>query len=317
MPYNLVDILISVVLALIMFGIGLSLTLKSFTYIFLKPRAMLTGLSAQLFLLPLLALGVATIFDLKPEFAVGLLILSVCPGGNTSNFVTFLLNGNTPLSISMTSINSLIVMFWIPFITNIGLEHFMHASTHLHLPYLRTVLQILFVILLPVGIGIRVYAKYPEFTKKLNTSFSVPFGIFGKIKLHLLKMCTVLLLAVVFGIKFLAGENKGGVGISLQDWYDLLPAGLVFNLAGLLAGFLSARLMRLEGRTPMTISIETGLQNTMLAILVASSISSEPEMQKPALIYATFSFALTFAFALATKYLRAQAIVRLRIKRNK
>ena len=114
-------ILISVVLALIMFSIGLSLTFRKFKNIFVYPKAIIVGLSLQMIVLPIIAFVFATLSNLQPAFKIGLIILAVCPGGTTSNILTYILNGNTALSISLTTISSFITLFSIPFIVNIAL----------------------------------------------------------------------------------------------------------------------------------------------------------------------------------------------------
>lgn len=299
--YNFVDILISSVLSLIMFGIGLSLTFKNFKNILLYPKSVLTGLTAQMIALPIIAFLFALFSDLRPELKVGLIILSVCPGGTTSNFITYLLNGNTALSVSMTTINSFLTLFSIPFIVNIALIYFLGSGTEFNLPYLETILQIFFITIIPALIGVFINVKFPTLANKLNLQINIQFGILKKMKFNFIKSITIILLGIVFAIKLFASESSGGAGLTKDDFIQLLPIGLLFNLSGLLFGYIISLLLKLKDYTPMTIGIEVGLQNTTLAFLVAGTLLQNPEMQKPALVYAFFSFWTAIIFGLVTK----------------
>jgi BASS family bile acid:Na+ symporter len=99
-----------VTLAIITLGMGLSLTDKDFKNIFLQPKAVIIGLSCQMILLPVIAWLIARSININPYFKVGLMIIAACPGGATSNLITYLLRGNVALSISMTALNSLITL---------------------------------------------------------------------------------------------------------------------------------------------------------------------------------------------------------------
>lgn len=306
--YNFADILISSVLALIMFGIGLSLTFQNFKNIFLFPKAIITGLSAQMLVLPIIAFLFAIFSDLPAEWKVGLIILAVCPGGTTSNFITYLLNGNTALSVSMTTINSFLTLFSIPFIVNIGLIYFLGENTEFHLPFLKTILQIFYITIIPASIGVLIKSKLPMIANRLNSQISIPISILKTMKFNLIKSITIVLLGIVFAIKLFASEGSGGTGLTRNDFIQLLPIGLLFNATGLLFGYFVSVAMNLKDRTPMTIGIEVGLQNTTLAFLVAGTLLQNSEMQKPALVYAFFSFWTAIIFGLITKRLQHEKI---------
>jgi BASS family bile acid:Na+ symporter len=297
--YALVDVLISCVLALIMFGIGLSLSLESFKKLIVSPRSVIIGLFAQMIVLPLIAFLFCYYTDIKAELKIGIMILSVCPGGTTSNFITYLLNGNTALSVSMTSINSFLTLFSIPFIVNMSLLYFLGEATIFHLPYLETIMQIFAITIIPASVGVFVRMRFPVLAESLNRPIRFSGRVMlDSVKFTLLKTITIVLLGIVFGIKLLASESAGGACLSQQDFEQLLPIGLLFNAVGLLFGYFFSILLKLKDEDPMTIGIEVGLQNTTLAFLVAGTLLHNIEMQKPALVYAFFSFwtALIFGF---------------------
>jgi len=307
--YNLVDILISLVLALIMFGIGLSLTFQNFRNIFVYPKAVLTGLTGQMIALPVIAILFGFVFDWQPELKVGLLILAVSPGGTTSNFITYLLNGHTALSISMTTINSFLTLFTIPFLVNFGLVFFLGKSTEFHLPYLETIMQIFFITILPASFGVLINVKLPKVASKLNAQINIPIGFLRKLKFNVIKTVTILLLAIVFIIKLFASESSGGAGLTNADFMNILPVALLFNIIGLFIGYILAISLKLIEPVPMTIGIEVGLQNTTLAFLIAGTLLQNAEMQKPALVYAFFSFWTAILFGLLAKYLKSKNYV--------
>lgn len=294
---NFIDILISLVLGLIMFGVGLSLRIEHFKNILVYPKAFLVGLSSQMIALPLLAFIFCIVLDIPTEMKIGIMILSVCPGGTTSNFVTYLLNGNTALSVSMTTVNSVITLFSIPFIINLSLQYFMGANNLFSLPYKDTILQIFFITIIPASIGVFINSKLPQTAEKLNTSFIL--SVMKKsYSFNYIKTITIFLLGIVFTIKLLANKGTGGAGLTAEDFIVLFPIMLIFNMVGLFWGYLFAKICKLKSPTPMTIGIEVGLQNTTLAFLVAGTLLANTEMQKPALVYAFFSFWTAILFGL-------------------
>jgi len=307
--YNLVDILISSVLALIMFGIGLSLTVQNFKNIFIYPKSIITGLTAQMLVLPIIAFIFCLFFDIPPELKVGLIILSVCPGGTTSNFITYLLNGNTALSVSMTTVNSILTLLTVPFFVNIALVYFLGAETKFHLPFIETILQIFFITIIPAIIGIIINERLPKLSLKLNSKIFIPLGFLKQMKFNFIKLLTIILLGIVFAIKLFASEGLGGAGLTKDDFILLLPIGILFNITGLFLGYIISLLLKLKDKTPMTIGIEVGLQNTTLAFLIAGTLLKNTEMQKPALVYAFFSFWTAILFGLFTKYLKTNKYV--------
>ncbi len=105
-------------LIIIMLGMGMSLVFDDFKRIFIYPKAIFVGVVNQMIILPLLGFGIAILFPLRPEIAVGIMILAACPGGPTSNLITHLAKGDTALSVTLTAISSFITILTIPFIVN-------------------------------------------------------------------------------------------------------------------------------------------------------------------------------------------------------
>lgn len=283
--YSFIDFLISIILALIMLGIGMSIDVGDFRAVAKRPRAFFVGLAGQMVLLPLFAFLLASQSGLRPSFQVGIVILSLCPGGNTSNYVSYLVKANTALSISLTSVNGILTLFSIPVITNVALQFFMGENGSFSLPFAPTVVQILLVTLLPASIG--VWIRYRN--KRVSSVLEKP-----------IRYITMALLLVAFTILFF-GSGDGGPNIALQDVKEMFPAVLALNILGLSVGIFSGWLAGLSRRNATTLAIEIGLQNTTLAILIGGTLLGNSDMIKPALVYATFSFWTTLAFAYWTR----------------
>ncbi|MEM0981965.1 MAG: bile acid:sodium symporter family protein, partial [Cyanobacteria bacterium P01_H01_bin.58] len=173
-PYHLMEsgfltaVFLPLALFIIMLGMGLGLTLSDFHRILVEPKAVLLGLVAQLVMLPAVGFGLAMAFPLTPELAVGLIILAACPGGPTSNLLTYLAKGNVALSITLTAISSLITVFTIPLVVNLAMGTFLGEATALTLPFVTTVIQIAVITLVPVSLGMVLRAKAPQLAAQIE-----------------------------------------------------------------------------------------------------------------------------------------------------
>lgn len=288
LSFTFIDILISIVLASIMFVLGLSLTVDSFKNIILFPKAFFIGLGSQMIVLPLLAFILVMFSNLPDVYKVGIIILAVCPGGTTSGFVTFLLKGNVALSISLTAVNSLLTIFSIPLIVNIALHYYMHKDVAVHLPMLTSIIQIFFVTLLPTTLGVILRSLKP---------------IIAEILQKRIKYILIILLATVYLIKFFAGEQHGGTGITAAEVWTILPYALIFNIACFVFSIIFGKVSRLSIRDAFTIAIEVSLHNTTLALLIGGTLLNNQDLVKPALIYSMFSFWSAVLFSLITIWL--------------
>lgn len=299
---NVVDILIGGILAFIMLSVGMSLKWKDFVYTFSRPKAYLGGLCLQLLVLPSLAFVIASLAPLPLPYKLGIVVLSTCPGGTTSNFVTYLLNANAALSICLTVTNSFIALFSIPLIVNIGLQHFYGTSTDMSLPFMETIQQIVTIIILPVFMGVGIRKYYPAFADQIKTP---------------LKWITLIFLAILFLVKFLAGENAGGTGITMDEIRQILPYSILGNFLNLLAGFSVAYfVLKLKKEDQITLGVEVGIQNTSLAFLIGGTLLANEEVLKPALVYAMFTFFTAIIYGLLIKPEEGKKIIT-QLKKNK
>lgn len=277
-----IDFLIDAVLAFITMSLGLSLSRKDFSNIISFPGSLTIGLVAQMVLLPLLAFALMLFADLSPEVKVGFIIISLCPGGVTSNLVSFMLNGNVALSISLTVVNGIICMFSLPFLVNIGLDFFVNKTMSIELPVLKTIQHIAVVTILPASFGILIRSQLPKIADKIKP---------------VLGYVLPALLLLIFAVKFFAPAEKGGIKLTSAELWQQAYWVLLLNVFSMLVGFITGQLFKIDLRDRITIMVEVGLQNTALALLIAGTILKNADMQKPAMVYAVFTFFSTLAFA--------------------
>jgi BASS family bile acid:Na+ symporter len=278
------DYFLPTTLAIITLGMGLSLTERDFRRIFSQPKAVITGLICQMILLPVIAYLIASSIDIDPLYKVGLMIIAACPGGATSNLITYLLRGNVALSISMTAINSLITLITIPIVLTISLEAFMHADADIHLNVGETVVKVFLMTLLPAFAGTRIRKRLPEFAEKLERPLRI--------------ILPLLLLVVYLGVLFI---DQGTASATRSDFFEIFPYTMLLNAAAMLTGLLIARLLRLGVKNQYTISIEVGLQNSALAIFVAATLLKSNPMALVAVVYGSFTFFSTLLFGWMVK----------------
>lgn len=277
-----IDLLINGILVLIMLGIGFSLHFNSFGDTFKKPKAYLLGLFLQIVFLPTLAFSIVLLADLPIAFKVGIVILSACPGGITSNFLSYLLGGNPALSIALTVTNSFLAPFTIPIIVNFSIAHFMGVTSDLRLGFWVTASQIFSITIIPVTIGILIKRRWPQFATRAE---------------RILRWLSLALLALLFLIKFFASENMGGAGMSQAEALQIFPYSLAVNLGAMLSGFAFAKAFGLGRPDQLTLGVEIGIQNTSLGFLIAAVLLGNEEMLKPSLVYAMFTFFTAFFYA--------------------
>jgi BASS family bile acid:Na+ symporter len=281
------DIFLPLTLAIITFGLGLSITFQDIRNIVSLPRNILVGLLSQLIALPVIAFGIALACRMEGALAVGLILISICPGGATSNLVNYMVRANVALSLSITVVNSLVTIFTIPLITQLSLNIFMQQEVYIHLPFLETVWNIFKLTVLPATAGIMVR----HYREKAAARLEEPLRY----------ILPLLLLLVYSGVLFL---EKGGGQVSAPDFFRILPFTLSLNVLAMLAGLYLPRLAGISKRNRVTIAVEVGLQNSTLAIYVAGSLLGNYNIAMVAVVYGSFSFFTTWAFGyFSGKYL--------------
>ncbi|GAB6051255.1 bile acid:sodium symporter family protein [Magnetospira thiophila] len=253
-------------LAFIMLSIGLGLKLSDFTYVLRHPAAMGVGLVNQIVLLPLLGAGLVWLYDGRPEFAIGLMILAASPGGITSNLLTLLAGGNTALSISMTAVASLASVVTLPLILGISQMLLLDRVQEVTMPIGMIMGGVFAITGLPIALGMALARWKTKWADWLRP------------KARLLATITFALIV--------ASAFVGQMDNILRYFTDIGPFVAALNGGTMVLGLLAARGLRLNGPDSIAICLESGLQNAALAIFVATTLLGEPMMVIPAIIYA-------------------------------
>ena len=267
-------VLLPLALAIMMLGMGLSLVPEDFRRITRYPKAVAVGVVCQIVLLPLIGALIALVVPMQPELAVGLIVLAVCPGGPSSNLVTYLAKGDVALSVTLTAVSSIITVFTIPLFTNLALQHFLGERAAIALPTGSTMLQIFLITLLPTAIGMAIRHQFPGSARRLEKPMS-------RLAVGLLALIIVLLL-MREGSKLPGFLVQVGIGVVL------------LNLLATLAGFLAGKLFQLPLAQQICIAIEVGIQNGTLAIAITAGLLNNPDMAVPAAIYSLLMYVTGF-----------------------
>jgi BASS family bile acid:Na+ symporter len=265
-------------LFIIMLGMGLGLTVKDFTRIFVEPKAVIIGLIAQLIIVPVVGFLLAMFFPLSPELAVGVVILAACPGGPTSNLVTYLVKGNVALSITLTAISSLVTVFTIPLVVNLAMQQFMAESVALQLPFLKTVIQIAVITLIPVSLGMLTHHYAPTLAATIEKK---------------VKWLSLFFLGlIIVGLLLKERENVSSFFLQVGG------VTLTLNVLTMVLGYGLSVLTGLNRECAKAITVEVGIQNGTLAILIASTPTflNNPNMAIPAAVYALLMFVTSGIF---------------------
>lgn len=264
-------VLLPLSLAIIMLGMGMTLIPTDFTRIIKYPKAILIGLTNQLIFLPIIGFSLAIAFNLSPVMAIGLMILATCPGGPTSNLITQVCKGNIALSVTLTAIASIVSILTIPFILSYALAYFgSGTNVTIKLPIIDTIIQIMGITIIPISIGMLIRRFKTNFAKRMEKP---------------LRIASTVIFILVF-IAVLAA-NFNIIGIAMKE-VGLVT--LLLNIITMGLGYLTARLFKLNLKSAISITVESGIQNGTLAIVIATSILNNVEMAIPTGAYVIWMF---------------------------
>lgn len=276
----LLTVVMPLALAIIMFGLGLSLTLADFRRVAQVPRAVAAGLLVQVVVLPLVAFGLAHLFALPPTLAIGLVLLAASPGGPTANLFSHLAHGDVALNLTLTATNSVLSAVTLPILLGLAMAHFSGENKEIPLQYSKF-LQVVGLILIPVAIGMAVQGKKPGLAKTLDKPVRIASALF----------LLLIIAAAVWAERTRLGSQFAAVG---------LPA-LLFNLVSLSVGYLVPVAMKLSVRQAAAISLEIGIHNGTLAIAVAHTVLGDMAYAVPAAVYSLMMYWTAAAFAVWLK----------------
>lgn len=278
-------LILAISLMIIMLGMGLSLVIEDFKRIFVQPKAIFIGLINQVVILPVFAFIIATVLNLEPEIAVGLMILAACPGGPTSNLISHLAKADTALSVTLTAFSSFITIVTIPFIVNFALEKFLDQSTIIQLDVMETFLQILLIVIIPIGIGMLIRKYKEQFALKMAKPVKIASGI-------LLALIIIALVIKEIDRLTTSFEQAGLAVISL-------------NIIVMLFAYYSGKIFKVTSKRSLSIAIESGIQNGTLGITVAVVLLNNSTFGLVSAIYGVLMF-LSGAIAIYIGSLQAK-----------
>lgn len=263
-------VLLPLALFIIMMGMGLSLVVDDFRRVLRFPKAVAIGLAIKLLVIPVITFAILAVMPLEPELAVGFILLAACPGGATTNLITHLAKGDVALSITLTAIASVITVFTIPILVNLGLQHYVGETRDIHLPFGKTVAQILAITVVPVIIGMVLNNRQPALALKAEKPVKIISAVF-----------LVLIIAAALL------KERANIG----DFFQKAgPVALIINLLAMAIGYLGTRVLTGNKQQAITVGIEVGVVNGTLGIAIAAGILGSSVMSIPSAIYSILMF---------------------------
>lgn len=244
---------ISIVLMLffVMVGMGLTLTMEDFKRVFQKPKAMITGAFLQWAIMPIIAVALGRalgFYDAFPFIFVGIVLITVSPGGVTSNLMTFYAKGDLALSISLTSFSTVLSIFFTPVLLALYCANVPEVT----IPVKLIMLTIIILVIIPLAIGMTVQARAPKFAKKATPVFAA---------LGIIALLFLIIAGVLSNIEVFSEVERYGV--------KFYSAVFILTMLGMLVGIVFPKLLKISNYQVRALSLETGLRNASLAMAIA------------------------------------------------
>ena len=269
-----------IALSIIMFGLGLGLTIKDFIRVFKDGKAFIVGFSCQVILLPIIAFILILTITVPVEIALGLMIIAASPGGVTSNILTKFADGDVALSVSLTAVISLLSVFTVPFVVFSSAEY-LGIEIQGEISMVSIALKMFFVVTVPVLFGM--------ITRSFMTDFIVS-------KTLLTQRLSIILFLIVF------------ISIWVEEWDKIASfierAGLIafiLNISMIFLGYFIAKYFVSGVPQRKCISLECGLQNGTLAVFVATQLWDDIVFMVPTAAYALIMFVTSIIFVLIVR----------------
>ncbi|MCX4515310.1 bile acid:sodium symporter family protein [Streptomyces sp. NBC_01619] len=262
-------VLLPLTLGLVMFGLGLTLTVADFARVLKYPKAAAVALTCQIVLLPAVCFGLVLAFQLQGALAVGVMLLVAAPGGITANLFSHLAGGDVALNITLTAINSLLAAFTLPVVVALATFRFLGDEASIGLQFGKFV-QVLAIVLIPVAIGVWTRHRFSAWADRMRQPVKIA-------SMSVLALVTLGALAQSFDVLTANVGRLGGIALLLCT-------------LSLTIGYVVARLFRVSRRQSIASAMEIGLHNSTLAIIVGVSVIGEEVMAVPAAVYGVLMF---------------------------
>ena len=236
---------VNYLLMIVMFGMGLTMKAQDFAVVFAKPRDMVIGCIAQFVIMPALAFGLGKLFGVEKELLVGIILVGTCPGGTSSNVITYLSKGDTALSVGMTSVNTLLAPILTPALT------FLYLRTTVDVNVKSMFISIVQVVLIPIGLGMLINHFIGEKTERVKDLLP-----------------TVSVTAICLIIAAVVSHNSETI---MTTGAVIFVIVILHNVLGYLCGYLIGVLFKMDMPRKKALSVEIGMQNSGLATTLAAS----------------------------------------------
>lgn len=259
-------------LGIVMLGMGMTIKPSDFKLVFKEPRSVIIGVILQFTIMPILAYTIAKIFHLPAELAIGVILVGCCPGGTSSNVMSYLANANVALSVAITSVSTLLA----PFVTPALIYLFAHEW--LHVSFLSMLWSVIQVVLLPIIIGFILQLASKKVTREAT---------------KILPIISVVAISLILAA--VVGGSKSQI---LKTGLLIFIVVILHNAVGYLLGYVLAHVFKLDRRDKKAVSIEVGMQNSGLAVSLAT-VHFSPLAAVPG---AVFSFVHNISGPILAKY---------------
>ena len=286
---SVLPVLLFIALGLVMFGLGLSLTVGDFTRLLRHPRAVVLALVLQVLVLPAACYALIVLLGVALIYAVGLMLLAASPGGVSANLFSHLFGGNVAMNISLTAINTVLSIISLPLITNWAINTFAHTGQVVPLQFGKVV-EVIVIVLVPMVLGMWVHRRAPSFSARMEQ----PMKTFSAVVL------------AAFALIAMAKEWSALV----ESFAGIGPAVLLFNAISLASGYYLSRAAGLDKSMATAISFEIGIHNSTLAIFIALSVLNNFQLALPAAIYSVSMYLMATLFGTLVLRRTGAAVVR-------
>lgn len=250
-------------LGIVMFGMGTTLSVKDFVLVFKRPRDVFLGAVAQFFIMPFLAFSLATIFQLDPALTAGVILVGTCPGGTSSNVITFMSKGDVALSVTMTSVSTVLSPILTPAIT------YLLIGTKIAFDPVGMFLSIVQIVIVPICLGVAVKTFLPKLAAAA-TDYTPAIS-------------SIAISLIIAGV---IGASKNAI---VANFGIILLVVILHNCLGYALGFAVARLTGLSWKKAVALSIEVGMQNSGLAVgLAKAHFAAMPAATVPGAIFSAW-----------------------------
>ena len=252
---------VNYLLMTVMFGMGLTMKTSDFTVVFSRPKDIIIGCVSQFLIMPLLAFLLGKLFGLDDELMVGVILVGTCPGGTSSNVITYLSDGDVALSVGMTSVNTLLAPFLTPALT------YLFLKTSVNVDILAMFLSIIKVVIVPIGLGIIINRFFGKFTQKAKDILP-----------------SVSVIAICLIVAAVVSHNSAKI---LSTGAVIFAVVILHNILGYLCGYGIGKLFKMDIARKKAVAVEIGMQNSGLATTLAGS--AFPDMSMATVPGAIFS----------------------------